>query len=436
MDFGPRWWPLAIEHPEQQRLWHSKARFNVTAASRRGGKTEIEKRKLVLACLNPPSVNRPTFAACAPTRDQAKRIFWDDLKALTPRSMLAGVSETDLSIYFKNGAQLWTVGFDKPQRIEGPPLDGAVVDEMAECKPRAWESTLRPALSTLGRPPGWCDFIGRPRGRGFFYKLWSEARTKPGWAAFHWTADGLLSPEELESAKRDLDPLTYAQEYEAQFVTFEGRAYYAYDSIKNVRSLSYAPARPLILTFDFNVSPGSACVLQEQLVDGDRQLATCAIGEVHVPRGSNTPIVCERLAHDWAHHKGPVEVYGDATGGAHKTASTSGSDWDIIRAHFRTSFPQAQFFVPRANPLQRVRVNAVNGRCCNAMGERRFFVDPTKAPQLALDMEGMALLEGGSGELDETDLLRGHWSSSVGYYIALRYPLASREMQVSSFVSR
>src|SRR5260221_4933353 len=319
----PRWTTL-IPHGEQERLVNSPARFKVAAAGRGSGKTELAMRELQIACWSPPkNVELPTFVACGPTRNQMKRVWWEHLKALTPPSLRRSISETELMITFWTGARLMLLGLDQPTSAEGLAIDGLVVDEIQEVKPDAWKSTLQPTLSRRGRR-GWAWFIGRPRGRGYFYQLWSEARTKQDWDAFKWKSEEIIDPESIAEAKRTLDPVTYAQEYDAEWVTFEGRAYYAYDSIKNVRSLSYAPARPLILTFDFNVSPGSACVLQEQLVDGDRQLATCAIGEVHVPRGSNTPIVCERLATDWAHHKGPVEVYGDATGGGHTTAATGG----------------------------------------------------------------------------------------------------------------
>ncbi|KKL11008.1 hypothetical protein LCGC14_2550110, partial [marine sediment metagenome] len=41
----PRWTKL-IYHAEQQRYLKSKKRFNIAHAGRRGGKTEIAKRRL------------------------------------------------------------------------------------------------------------------------------------------------------------------------------------------------------------------------------------------------------------------------------------------------------------------------------------------------------------------------------------------------------
>jgi chromosome partitioning protein len=75
-----------------------------------------------------------------------------------------------------------------------------------------------------------------------------------------------LSPEELASAREDMDELSYLQEYEASFVTFQGRAYYGFTDANTlpVRQL-YNPDAPLLITFDFNVAPGVAAVALSQL---------------------------------------------------------------------------------------------------------------------------------------------------------------------------
>jgi len=74
-----RWYPL-IEHPVQRQLVlavSNGVRFPLVPAGRRSGKTERFKRFLAREALTHP--NEIYFAA-APTRDQAKKIFWDDLK--------------------------------------------------------------------------------------------------------------------------------------------------------------------------------------------------------------------------------------------------------------------------------------------------------------------------------------------------------------------
>ena len=80
-----RYYPLRT-HPTQLAYSTSPHRFNVVPAGRRSGKTERFKRKLVQRALDVGTLRHdetPRFFAGAPTRDQAKRIFWADLKAMT-----------------------------------------------------------------------------------------------------------------------------------------------------------------------------------------------------------------------------------------------------------------------------------------------------------------------------------------------------------------
>jgi hypothetical protein len=75
----------------------------------------------------------------------------------------------------------------------------------------------------------------RARGRNHYYETAEKAQAELAelgaeseWGYFHWKSADILPAKEIEAAKRDLDPLTFAQEYEASFVNFEGRAYYAF----------------------------------------------------------------------------------------------------------------------------------------------------------------------------------------------------------------
>lgn len=429
-----RWTPLRY-HPVQQAYWSSPHRFNTIPAGRRSGKTELAKRKLVKRALAGTKFDPPRFFAGAPTREQAKRIFWDDLKGLVPRHFLRGrPSEVDLMIRLINGAQIWVVGLDRPERIEGSPWDGGVLDEYGNMRASAWPEHIRPALSDRG---GWCDFTGVPEGRNHYYDLDRAARaqmmTASGpdgdWASFHWISADILPAQEITAARRDLDDLTYSQEYEASFVSFEGQAYYPFAEPSHCARLTYDPRADLVFCFDFNVAPGVAAVLQEQMLPNGLS-GTGVIGEVHIPRNSSTPAVCRRLIADWGCHQGNVICHGDATGGARGSAKVGGSDWDLIRAELSTVIgTRLRFSVPRANPPERVRVNAVNARLRSAAGDVRLMVDPSKASHVRKDFEGVRLLMGGAGEIDKkADPGLSHLSDAIGYYIARQYPLVVREI--------
>lgn len=436
-----RLYPLR-HHAIQQAWMTSPARFTVVPAGRRSGKTENAKRKLVVRALTAKGWDDPRFFAAAPTRDQAKAIYWNDLKAMFPRQLWRQApSETELSIKLINGAEVYVLGMDKPERIEGRPWNGGILDEFANMKPGAWGENVRPALSDRA---GWCDLIGVPEGRNHYYDLWQYALhgEDPEWAGFTWKSADILPIAEVEAARRQLDPLVFQQEYEASFVNFVGRAYYVFMDTEHCRPLKYDTRMPLGFCFDFNVDPGVCAIVQEQVLPGvyerdaktgvpllNRPVSgTGVIGEVYIPQNSNTPAVCRKLVADWGKHAGPITCYGDATGGARGTAQTQGSDWDLIKQELRPTFgDRLSFSVPKANPTERARINAVNTRLKTADGVVRMMVDAKKAPHVVKDLEGVRLLEGGSGEIDKkADKRLTHISDGLGYYIEKRFPVTPR----------
>jgi hypothetical protein len=395
----------------------------------------------------------PCYFAAAPTRDQAKRIYWDDLKAFSPKRIVRKLSETDLTIHYVTGASLSVIGMDKPERIEGSPWYGGVLDEFANMKEVAWMANVRPALADR---EGWCWLIGVPEGRNHYYEAWNDAigplniANGGDWDGFTWFSADILPAAEIESAKRNLDELTFKQEYEASFVNFEGQAYYCFDRQVHCKTLAddYNPRADLVLCLDFNVDPGVAVIAQEMKFPHTIQLAssnvlgremfknvfqpavsgTGVIGEVHIPRNSNTPAVCRKFIKDWGEHQGNVFVYGDATGGARGTAQTEGSDWDLVKKLLYKHFGNQRVFfrVPPSNPTERARINAVNTRLRSGDQVAHFMIDPVAAPMTVKDFEGVRLLAGGSGELDKkADPKLTHLTDAFGYYIAEEWPIRS-----------
>lgn len=391
------------------------------------------KRKVILKALRGTAYPDARMFVAAPTRDQAKRIFWSDLKAMIPDRFVDGKPrEAELYIPLVNGSQIWVLGMDVPARLEGSPWDHGVLDEYGNMKPGAWGENIRPALADRN---GTCDFIGVPEGRNHYYYLYLDAQNQmrefgeqSEWGAFHWTSEEVLSEREIESNKRDLDERTYDQEFRANFINFAGRVYYVFDESIHCAKLHYDPKKPLAACFDFNVEPGVAAICQEQLLPNGLQ-GTGVIGEVWIPHNSNTPAVCHKIGHDWGSHEGRVTCYGDASGGARGTAKVSGSDWDLIRNELRAIFgSRLDFDVPKANPPVRARINATNTRLKNGAGEVRLMVDPLKAPHVQIDLEGVRWLAGGAGDIDKKhDPKLTHISDGLSYYIERKFPTQSRQ---------
>lgn len=423
----PAWTPARLSR-EQMNYVRSRARVNYVAAGRRSFKTRGGKLRLVRAAISSQEFDDAQYFACAPTHSQAKNIFWEDLKKLIPdwafrEDRYASISESELRIELYNGAIIRVAGLDRPQRIEGGFWDGGVISEYADIK----EGTVDAHIDPMRMRGGWIDLEGVPEGRNHFYREVQDvkAKQKDGdqeYAYHNWRTAEVLwlwlgkerARKEILSARAKLDPLTFAQEWEAEFVYTEGAAYYQFRENDHVhRDLKYNPKGTLIFCFDFNESPGVAVVCQER--DG----FTDVIGEVFIERNSNTPAVCRKLLTDWGSHEGPVHIYGDATGGAKGSAKVAGSDWDLVRNEFRGSFKGGtSYLVPSANPAERSRINAVNTRLRTADGTVHTRFDAKKCKMLIRDMEGVVLLKGGSGEIDKKhDKMLTHLSDAFGYYV-------------------
>lgn len=428
-----RWYPLR-HHPEQARLWVSPYRFNVVPSGRRSGKTEIAGKRKVVAKAIRGSVEYPdynTFIA-APTRDQVRRIYWKDVKAMVPPSLILGKpSESRLTVETIHGSTIALLGMDKPERAEGLPWNHGVLDEYGNMKPETWEEHILPALADR---QGSCDLIGVPEGRGHYYEVAQIAQSDDTgvWGYFHWVSADILSPEEIDLQRRNMDPLTFQQEMEGAFVSFRGMAYHQWDEDFHVGNYlkHYNPKRPLVLMLDFNIDPGVATIGQEMrlTIPGQPyiigQTTTAIIGEVWIERASNTMRIIRRFLKEWGDHKGELYVYGDATGGAQGSAKVEGSDWDIVKKMLEPKFGGRVYYrVPKANPRERARVNAVNSRLRNTYDEVYMVVDHT-CKHTINDFGGVRVKDDGSGQVDKKrDPMLSHLSDAVGYYVNKEWPV-------------
>lgn len=186
-------------------------------AHRRAGKTVACVNDLQDGALRCDKV-RPRFAYLSPYLKQSKTVAWDYLRAaMSPlRQLGADVNESELRVDYHNGGQVRLYGADNADALRGIYLDGVVLDEFADMDPRVWSEVIRPALADR---QGWAVFIGTPKGRNEFFKIWNRSRSEKGWFSLMLKASetGLITTDELELARRDLSEDQYAQEFECSF---------------------------------------------------------------------------------------------------------------------------------------------------------------------------------------------------------------------------
>ena len=384
---------------------------------------------MVTRCLESCNKN---FLIGAPTIGQVRRIYWQDMKLLVPEAAVRWKSEVDMTIGFWNGVKLALHGMEAPERVEGTIWHGALLDEVGNMRARVLSEVLSPALADT---KGFLWALGVPEGRNHYFDsvtdiklgLWGDDAM-----VFHWPSWEIMDEEEINRERSKLDALTFSQEYGGEFLDFAGRAYYAYSHDEHSADLRhlYDPTADLIFCFDFNVDPGVAAICQEVNLPSNRH-GTAVIGEVFVPKNSNTEVVARKLVDDWKDHRGRVLLYGDFTGGARGSAKTAGSDWEIISQVLRPVFGGRINNRVKFNPPVRDRINAMNSRLKSVNGDIRLMVDKKHALHVMKDLDGVTLLEGSAGEIDKKSApMLTHISDALGYYIAAEFGFNKHETHV------
>lgn len=329
------------------------------------------------------------------------------MKALIPRRWIKKIYETDLCIKTKFSSELWVVGLDKPQRIEGVAWDGGVLDEYGNMRPTVWTENIRPALSDR---KGWCWFIGVPEGFNHFKDIADYARSglDPEWGFYSWYSADILPAEEIEAAKRVLDPRTFRQEYEASFEGATGRVYYAYSSERHEDPrIRVDPGLPIILCCDFNVNP---CVWELAQRSGERVFVFDEI----VLKNTNTVEMARVFQKRYGGHRAGTIVYGDSAG---SSRTTTGKTDYVLLAELGLNDQR----IKRANPSVKDRVNAVNSMLENTNKEARLFHHP-RCLSLKRDFETVVWKEDG-GEINKSNYERTHATDAIGYFIEYEFQL-------------
>jgi len=188
-------------HPAQAAIYNSKARFKVVAAGRRFGKSHLAAMLLGVAALSDTNErghkltpSQPVYYI-APTFDQAVRTMRPKLITLLGWEKQGGfiVNENINAGFMEllNGVKIYLKGAENDDALRGEGNRLVVMDEYASMAPHVWPEILEPTLIDV---EGSAVFIGTPKGKNHFYRLFMSALTRPtpyweDWEAFHFKSD-------------------------------------------------------------------------------------------------------------------------------------------------------------------------------------------------------------------------------------------------------
>lgn len=234
---------VAILYPYQRRYLADASRWKAAMWARQTGKTFTATLEAVLDCLQAEAEGRVTrWTILSISRDRAIDAMNNGVKlhcraigvayeAVTDTSL--GVEELATLVRFPGGSYIRAIAA-KPETARGI-SDNLILDEFAHHQND--RELWRAVLPIVSRPDLKLRVISTPNGQGnLFYEIMTSQAfagmfTRHVVTIYDVVAEGL--PRNIEELKRAIsDPVSWAQEYECQFVD-EATAWIPYELIES-----------------------------------------------------------------------------------------------------------------------------------------------------------------------------------------------------------
>ena len=391
----------------QLKVSQSDRRFRVLISGRRFGKTFL----CITEMMKYASRVKKNIWYVAPTFKMAREIVWSKLKEVLHQfNWIETINESNLQIIIKKtGSKISLKGCENYDSLRGSGLDFLILDEFADIDEKAWTEVLRASVSDTEGDVLMC---GSPKGFGnWAYRMYLKGKEDKEWDSFQYTTlqGGMVSKEEIEQAKQDIDIRTFRQEFEGTFENYAGAVYYNFHAVENVKEKKIDWNKPLHIGLDFNVDPMSASVAQI-----DKEIIHF-VDEI-VIYSSNTDEMVDEIRNRYG-SKMKIFVYPDPAARQRKTSAGGRTDLTILQ--------NAGFNVKcklKHSPV-RDRINAVNSRLKSANGKRYIFVSPScktmiKGLQRQIYKENTNIPDKEEGF--------DHMNDSIGYLIEIVKPLIAQ----------
>ena len=207
-------------HPAQRDIHHARdKRFRCVCTGRRFGKT---------LCLAAELADRGShegggdYGWVAPTYNVAERGI--EAFRMIGEGFVNVCGRAPCRVEFQGmvgmpPSRVWFLSADNPDNIRGFGFKGLVIDEAAAIPADVWHYVLRP---TIAQTLGWAVFVSTPKGRNWFYDLFTRGLdpSETDYASFRFpsNASPYFPAKEWDEAKRTLPEDVFRQEYMAEFM--------------------------------------------------------------------------------------------------------------------------------------------------------------------------------------------------------------------------
>lgn len=377
----------------------------------------------------------------APTYPQIRDIFYPTVtECFEQWGLEVKVKQSANEVYvYSVGQHRGTIkcrSMDKPETIIGFKIGHAMVDEIdvmpMEKATLAWRKILaRMRYNVPGLRNG-IDVTTTPEGFRFVYHQFvKQVREKPELGKLYgiikastYDNEVNLPPDYIPSLLESYPAQLIDAYINGEFVNLDsGTIYCSFRRDLNATDTTIQTGEPLYIGMDFNVGKMAA------VTHVKRGGLPCAVDEF--VNGYDTPDMIRRIKERYWRYDGgryvptcQIRIYPDASGDSRRSVNASQTDIALLReAGFMVS-------VNAANPPVKDRINAMNAMFCNAVGERRYLVNPDKCPSYVEALEQQPWAK--NGEPDKTTG-HDHINDAAGYFLVKEYPLVRRTMTSSLY---
>ena len=356
----------------QANIFLSKKRNILAITGRRFGKTHGSSCYLIKNAMEKSnSVN----AYIGLTYAQAKNTMLPQLLQILPNSYV-NKRNTRLSvpvtIMLNNRSKIILFGGQNVNNLRGYGFDSVVIDEIADQKPELFYEVISP---TLMQTKGKLLLCGTPRGK---FNWTNDLANSEDFQYFNYSTidGGLVDIDEFEQLRKRLDDKTFRQEIMGEIIDVGGTVYYEFNK-DCYSSETFKPNRETIVTFDFNVNPMTATILQKI---NDKEYV--AVKEFTL-YNSNTPEMCQTIKNYLAFEgfNGYIEFTGDFAGNQKRSSSTT-TDWNIIKSMFANV--NNGDFIHKIRPTINIKVRTTSLNYC--FHNKIVKVNPDKCEMLCKDL--------------------------------------------------
>lgn len=386
-----------IPHTNQLLLHKSSDKEIVVISSIRAGKSFALIHEAIVSAWN----NTTPFGLliCAPTYKLLDSVLERPIvNKLLAMNLLKEHSFSRHETKLRNGNVIYYRSLEEPDiSLRGLNIFKAIVDEATLCSKYSIDVVKGRLLTTDGQ----LILVGTPQGlNNWMYEDYFSSGYKSSvkYIKFNLRDNPIITEEAICRLYESYDPLLAKQELEGEFVNlFSSQVYYSFNEL-NIGSYPPDPISPVYVGLDFNINKNAWVAIQK--------LPNNTFQVIYEGYGAKTTA---DVARDIQANYPSAVVIPDATG-QNKLQGVAYTQFQLLRQAGIHNLVE-----PRSNPKRLERFANTNAAFCNALNQRRLFIDKS-CTRLIKELRELSYKEN-SDKVDDRNGEIGHITDALSYAV-------------------